>query len=505
MNLRRKILLGLSLVLIITATSTTSIATILANKFMKEDIEKELSLYYKSSVQEINSFFNKKIQILNTAHDMIIKNNKNPENLKVPDLYIYNVDKEITSLYVIYNNGKVIDSSGWVPDPDDDLTKRDYHIGAIAKDGIYISDAYMDADTKSFITTVARPFRTDAGKLMGSISVDMKLDTLNERLSKTSVSLEKSSFVMFDKNGIILSHPNTGLLGKSYKENPDTNILYNEISKNQGFNGIKLSNGENRIYSGKVDGLGWNIAIFVNDSVAFSRLNAMKLTSVVNTLIIVIGILILVSVLINKTLIRKILKISNGLDSYSNFDFTKFESSVTNFSGDELSNMEYAMLILKNTFSQMAERLQDSSISLVNASDQLKSISDNVTERAKAISVTMNDLAKGAVSQAEDTENGLNSVVEMKSLIDANYSFAQNVYDSSLSMQDTFSLSSEALKSLSSSMQETFASFANVAETVEKTQESSEEINEASMQIADIANKTNLLALNAAIDIAVVM
>jgi methyl-accepting chemotaxis protein len=167
------------------------------------------------------------------------------------------------------------------------------------------------------------------------------------------------------------------------------------------------------------------------------------------------------------------------------------------------------MGVLANSFQTMGDNLKDiireisSSSEMVGAASQeLTATSQQSATAAEEVTKTVEEIAKGASEQAVNTELGStkasalgNSLEENKELMDRLNSASENV--NSLVKEGLLDI-----ENLSKITDESNEGIKEIHDVILKTNDSSNRISEASNVIASIAEQTNLLALNAAIEAA---
>lgn len=502
LNLQKKFLIALAIFLTLTATIATLIVTFFSNEMIKKNTLEYLRVNLNSSKNMIEQFFEDKKSTLIATTDIITLNTHDIRNLTEKNINIHKVDEDINAAYVVYDDNKVVDTTGWIPAPDDDVRTRDYYKGALNNDGLFISPSYIDDLTKMSVTTLSVPLKDAKGNAVGTYNVDIKLDKINNTLLQTKIFDGKGYIVLFDQNSAIMSHPDEQLLGQKANENPQLSGLYEAISDESKASHISIDGKKVQVYGQALPELGWKIAVVVEDAVVFSALKTMNITNAIAVIIVTLLILFIAAFLLKYKVLNIIERISSGIIDYSNYQFSKFKSNKTTAKGDELDKMEYAMTRLKDNMTNIIIKIQDSTDSLKNMSNSLDEESESMLEKTKTISSTMEELSKGAIIQARDTEDGVNSVVDLGDLINENNQYSNDVKDSSNMVDDALKSAFGVMAELSDSMKQTNQIFRQVYISVNQTEKSSQMITKSSQQIENIADQTNLLALNAAIEAA---
>ena len=225
------------------------------------------------------------------------------------------------------------------------------------------------------------------------------------------------------------------------------------------------------------------------------------------TKIIVIGLIIaiacgIIAVFVANSIVKAISKTKDAIGQLSEGDLTfDIEPSVLSRS-DELGEMGRAVDALNKELQSIIGGIQASAKSVLTSGDDLEGLASQTSTTADEISMAVEGISKGAVSQAEDIETATGNVADMGSMIEEIVANIGRLNNTSISMQEAGSDSAKIMQELNESNELTVAAIQKVAENVESTDESVVRIGEAVDLISNIASQTNLLSLNASIEAA---
>lgn len=121
---------------------------------------------------------------------------------------------------------------------------------------------------------------------------------------------------------------------------------------------------------------------------------------------------------------------------------------------------------------------------------------------ADEIGHAVEDISKGAVSQAEDIETASARIGEMGSVISRIVDSVGTLDETSEDMKSAGDYSASIINDLSQSNDKTMEAIDRIGRQVNATNESANKISEAIEIITNIAEETNLLSLNASIEAA---
>jgi methyl-accepting chemotaxis protein len=376
-----------------------------------------------------------------------------------------------------------------------DPTSRPWYQAAVAKPGqIIITEPYADASTGKLVVTIAKTVQTEEG-IVGVVALDFDISKLSDALLSKGKELGYLNAIVSAEGNIIM-HSDKTLIGKNVKDQeffqkmvsgPDSGVL------GYTFNNAKRITGYKKLPNG------WIYATLVLEKNLMKEVNLQMLISVSITIVaIVLG--VIVALFISRVFVVKPINfIVDKAEKIASGDLTV---RIDYSSKDEIGKLAAALDKMVLALKEIATTIERDSQTVKQEASQVAAVSEEV-------SATIEELTAQVDSVNSNVNNASAAIEEMTSGIEEVAASAQNVAHASQKL----SQEAQKVSQLANEGQKAILSIADVIvqtrekadvtfQIVEKLSESAKNIGEIVDTINSIAEQTNLLALNAAIEAA---
>ena len=370
-----------------------------------------------------------------------------------------------------------------------DPRTRDWYKLAVNKRSTIITDIYSDALTKSLMVSIAEPFYAQ-GQLKGVLLADIELNLLDELVRKAP--FPGAMMGLYDQTSLtIASNGEVDVPGetKLYDFNdlkPLTDALLNQAS---GMMDYSLGGVEKVAFYKSIPldaSISWHLLVGVDKSVAYAEMDQ-ALESALISAITLLALSFVIFFVILTFAYRPILALKSTIVDLSqgNGDLTR---RLEVNSEDDLGQIAQAV----NTF---IGNLQTMMLDVAHASSQ---ISDNI-ELLKA----QTQSNEGVLSaHAMETTQVVTAMTEMSSTADSVAESASQTAEFTKTTNDEAVQSKRVVDSSVRSVADLVVEVEAMATSIQAMNEDSQKIGSVLTVIGEIADQTNLLALNAAIEAA---
>jgi len=169
---------------------------------------------------------------------------------------------------------------------------------------------------------------------------------------------------------------------------------------------------------------------------------------------------------------------------------------------DELGAMGNEMNNLKENLVQIVSAIQEKSIILKDASNELKQTSLQSNKISDEFSVVIGEIAQSTSAQAGETKSVYTNMTEIGNAIEKILTSISELSSCSGEISKADDSATYLLENLFTTNVQTMKSIEQISTQISVTNDSAKEIEEVLSIISDIADETNLLALNASIEAA---
>ncbi|MBP3487367.1 MAG: methyl-accepting chemotaxis protein [Roseburia sp.] len=169
---------------------------------------------------------------------------------------------------------------------------------------------------------------------------------------------------------------------------------------------------------------------------------------------------------------------------------------------DEIGDMIHGIEQLKSSLREIIGNIKQSSEYLMKSAENLENTAVMTNRNSNEVGIAIEEISKGAVTQAEDTENAIGHVEQMGGMIGQIVEDVRAMTDCANEMGRTGNEVSNIISELKDYTNKTTEVIDVIARQIQTTNASAQEIRKAVDMITSIADETNLLSLNASIEAA---
>ncbi|WP_061016945.1 methyl-accepting chemotaxis protein [Vibrio splendidus] len=370
-----------------------------------------------------------------------------------------------------------------VPEGYDPRT-RDWYKDPMATGKTVVTEPYIDVATNDLVVTIASPFRTNG--YSGVIGADLNLNTLINDV----VSIEQPGVYAFlvDGNGNIVAHRDRSLALKSIS-NISKNLSAQKIKSlahEPEFEDLTIDGAESLLSAQKVPHTDWYFTVVIDKTKSFASYRSLLRQSVIFGLIQLAVIAFLAMFIIKKAL-APLTTLSSAMEALSKGDGDLTQRITVN-SKDEIGTLAHHV----NAF---IAKLQEIVCDIADSSSQLNQQSEVSTNVARQTS-------EGLSVQLHEISQIATAVHEMSATAEEVANNAQMTADSAISSTENCEQGKQVIIRNQDSITNLAQQVENASGIIQELEKNALDINTILSTISDIAEQTNLLALNAAIEAA---
>ncbi|GIU06024.1 MULTISPECIES: methyl-accepting chemotaxis protein [unclassified Shewanella] len=480
LTIKHKIQLAVLLVIVTITATLALIASKQLNQHTEHAIATRFALQAESVSNNIFSWLADKKRII-SANEAPLKNGL--DNAKELELSIY--AGGFINLYMGLENGQVISGDKSVEIPADfDGRTRPWYRDAYNSHEIITTVPYVDISGDT-VVTLAKRFN---GQVSGVLAADLSISYITQQIDNLNIANSGFAFLL-DENNKILAFRDRNYAQQDAKRLSQqlTQSNIQSLRNSSEVSTIEWQDGRDKLISlTPLKGTNWTLGLIEDKSLAYQAIEQQILQSLIAVTILAIIILLIASVSVSY-LFKPLQQLSLAIEALSKGDGDLTQRFAANRE-DEIGQLERHMnrflaslqqmiKAISNDTELLIQQIHESSDIAAKASDGVNGQHQDVDQIATAIH-EMSATASEVANHAEMTASA--SQVSTQACIEGN--------DVIVKSSDSIELLSEQLS--------------DASKVVSALEKNATDINQILSTIQAIAEQTNLLALNAAIEAA---
>lgn len=484
MSLFKKIFLCSSLVLIVLSSTLTTVAIYNINQQTQASIANNLVDTGLINAARLSDWLEVKRNGISALADAI-QGLSDPEEIAVM-LKTVMTSSSLSLAYYGTTEADMYRLQGLNTVAGYDPRVRGWYKMAIASNSVITTAPFTSASTGNVAVGIAKKIESN-GQLIGAIGGNVNLNYLVDTITKLNVPGDGFSFIV-SEDGTIIAHPQTDLNTKPITE-LDSNLTI-DMLKNISLNNTVLElefNGEDYSASKtRLNNTNFYLVMAGKQSVLFQPVR-----DLMNFLIIVAVVLIAIFLFFAlsgiKMFLASLMTVSNALQlaAEGNGDLTQ---RIPVNSEDEIGQ-------LASNFNNFSDHLQNMLLKITDVTKVL-------TKEANDISGSASEQIKSSQLQQDEITMVASAVTEMSS---ATNEIASNAEKTAQTSNHSVAISNQGQTVAAScevSINKLSTEVSSAATIITRLEQQSLQVNSIVETIRSIAEQTNLLALNAAIEAA---
>lgn len=357
-----------------------------------------------------------------------------------------------------------------------------------------LTNPVISTATNRPISVIAKVVKDNQGKIVGALAITVTLEVLSEVTNNTKLTDQSYAWIT-DGTGLIIAHP-------SEKARMSTNVTDADKDGFTGLNahGKRMVAGESgtgdilniqgesvtMIFSQIENTPGWTFGVSVPTAELYASANRLSGTLVTIMLLGLVIIIVLV-VLASLSLAKPIAKLAEAMENLTSED-NGIKARLTASGPKEIR-------AVTQSFNFFMDKLGRSVNSIIQ-------VAEGLTQASKKLENTGATLSQQVSKQSQEMDQVASAASELTSTFEEVAHHAQVASDESIRVKKQANKGYEALVLNQKQIGALSDRISEAAKKLQQLHHSSEQIGEVLDSITNIAEQTNLLALNAAIEAA---
>lgn len=490
-------LLGIILpVVIVIVALLTMVSYMISKNIITDNSEDLLSSSIENQANEIEAWLNE-----NLAAFQAVK--QNIEGTKPSDAQLQNILNQYfgynanypDGIYVADAQGNLITAEG-SSKTDANPAESVWYREGLTRINMGFTSAYSNEDGTAVVS--ASGILNDGSGRQRVISADMTLQRISIIVNSLIEMKNAQAFLVSTSNNTILAHRDTSLISTQLSASSGDSFLSGVAQKieQRDYSDAQID-GSLTVFE-KIDGTDWILVSYIPTSIVYASVNQVRNVMLIIGIVSVILLAVIIERVVNMV-IKPVKELTGAITRMTDGDFT---ISVNASGSDEIGMMSRGVEKFVLSMRNMIASIHNVSDRLRNQADESYDVSKQMNEASSLQNLSMEELNQTVTQLSASIGEIADHATQLAAVVSETRDDSAKV---NAKMNETVEISRQGrydMNQVGNAMSNINSSIEHLKEAIDKVGAASGEITNITTVIADIAEETNLLSLNASIEAA---
>ncbi len=388
------------------------------------------------------------------------------------------------------------------------LGERDYVKSAL-NGNLAVSDVLLSKVTNSLVLMYAAPIYRGQ-EIVGALVGRRDGSALSQVIIDSKLGQSGYAYIV-NQAGTIVAHPDISMVMEQFnpleqaKENSElqsvATLIDHVLVQEEGVE-TYIYEGRNLLAAyGLVEGYNWHLIVTADQDEILASIPLLQ-QEIIRNLVMLLAASVVMIVFVGNSIAAPLSRVAKRAQSVAQLDLTVSMPKKDLRRKDEIGKLANAMDVILAALRQIVQELHATSIHVAEEARGLKNNAGQSAMASDQLTMTVEEIAKGAFEQAQKTEQGSVKSAMLGEAIEQELKQINALSEAAEQVNSAVSNGLQEMQELNRVSLENKELSKMVYEVVQKTSDSSNRISDASQLITSIAKQTNILAINASIEAA---